>query len=118
MNSKPPHTILHRLARWGRFAFAFATREVFVRSPTGSLFQPTAVLTLLYVALCDFPRLQVKDRLKMHKKLEEDRISGALNKPSAEDEFDSRVRESEVRKRPARAANASHRYRHCVIETR
>ncbi|CAM9459329.1 unnamed protein product [Laminaria digitata] len=38
---------------------------------------------------------QVKDRLKMHKQLEEDRISGAANKPSAEDEFDSRVRESE-----------------------
>lgn len=54
----------------------------------------------------------------MHKQLEEDRISGALNKPSAEDEFDSRVRESEVSKRPARAANTSHRYRHSVIETR
>lgn len=40
---------------------------------------------------------QVKDRLKMHKQREEDRISGALRKPSAEDEFDSRVRESEVR---------------------
>ncbi|CAM9293484.1 unnamed protein product [Hapterophycus canaliculatus] len=38
---------------------------------------------------------QVKDRLKMHKQREEDRISGALRKPSAEDEFDSRVRESE-----------------------
>lgn len=34
----------------------------------------------------------------MHKQREEDRISGALTKPSAEDEFDSRVRESEVRK--------------------
>lgn len=32
----------------------------------------------------------------MHKQREEDRISGALKKPSAEDEFDSRVRESEV----------------------
>lgn len=43
----------------------------------------------------------------MHKQLEEDRISGAANKPSAEDEFDSRVRESEVRTRPARATNAA-----------
>lgn len=33
----------------------------------------------------------------MHKQREEDRISGAANKPSAEDEFNSRVRESEVR---------------------
>lgn len=32
----------------------------------------------------------------MHKQREEDRISGALKKPSAEAEFDSRVRESEV----------------------
>ncbi len=35
----------------------------------------------------------------MHKQREEDRISGALRKPSAEDEFDSRVRESEVSER-------------------
>lgn len=39
----------------------------------------------------------MKDRLKMHKQREEDRISGAAAKPSAEDEFDSRVRESEVK---------------------
>ena len=49
------------------------------------------------------PTPQVKDRLKMHKQREEDRISGALKKPSAEDEFDSRVRESEVSKRGDRA---------------
>lgn len=55
-----------------------------------------------------FPPVQVKDRLKMHKQLEEDRISGAANKPSAEDEFDSRVRESEVRTRSARAASTPH----------
>lgn len=35
----------------------------------------------------------------MHKQREEDRASGAARKPSAEDEFDSRVRESEVRTR-------------------
>lgn len=38
----------------------------------------------------------------MHKQREEDRISGALRKPSAEDEFDSRVRESEVREHKLR----------------
>ena len=54
----------------------------------------------------------------MHKQREEDRISGAANKPSAEDEFDSRVRESEVRTRPARVANASQRYRLRAVETR
>lgn len=47
---------------------------------------------------------QVKDRLKMHKQREEDRISGALRKPSAEDEFDSRVRESEVRPKKSQTA--------------
>lgn len=40
---------------------------------------------------------QVKDRLKMHKDREEERLSGAANKLSAEDEYESRVRESEVR---------------------
>ena len=51
----------------------------------------------------------------MHKQREEDRISGAANKPSAEDEFDSRVRESEVRTWPARATNAPHHYRNLAV---
>lgn len=40
--------------------------------------------------------LQVKDRLKMHKEREDERLAGAANKASAEEEFDARVRESEV----------------------
>ncbi|CAM9658409.1 unnamed protein product, partial [Choristocarpus tenellus] len=38
---------------------------------------------------------QVKDRFKMHKKKEEERLSGASQKLSAIDDFDARVREQE-----------------------
>ncbi|CAM9820375.1 unnamed protein product [Discosporangium mesarthrocarpum] len=39
---------------------------------------------------------QVKERFKMHKKKEEERLSGASRKPSAVDDFDSRTREQEA----------------------
>lgn len=51
-----------------------------------------------------FTTLQVKDRLKMHKDREEERLSGAANRPSAEEEFESRVQESEVSRKDFRMA--------------